>query len=64
MGEDMLSRFMRMRDDITDEYETVRKTLDAMMQQNKNKTATFKQLTARKLTLASIIETYRKYDLL
>ncbi len=64
MGEDMLSRFMRMRDDITDEYETVRKTLDAMTQQNKNKTATFKQLTARKLTLASIIETYRKYDLL
>lgn len=64
MSEDMLPRFIQMRDDIANEYDSVRETLEQMMLQNKTKTATFKQLTARKLTLASLIDTYRKYDLL
>lgn len=60
----MLDSFIRMRDDVATEYENISEQLDSMKAAQKTSTATFKQLMARKLTLASFLDTYRKYDLL
>ncbi len=60
---EMLTSFIRMRDEIESEHERIRCQLEDMKTTRKT-TATFKQLMARKLTLASFLETYRKYDLL
>lgn len=60
----MLDSFIRMRDDVAAEYEDTSEQLDSMKAAQKTSTATFKQLMARKLTLASFLDTYRKYDLL
>lgn len=60
---EMLASFIRMRDEIASEHERIRCQLEDMKATRKT-TATFKQLMALKLTLASFLETYRKYDLL
>ena len=60
---EMLASFIRMRDEIASEHERIRCQLEGMKATRKT-TATFKQLMALKLTLASFLETYRKYDLL
>lgn len=60
----MLDSFIRMRDGVAAEYEDISEQLDSMKAAQKTSTATFKQLMARKLTLASFLDTYRKYDLL
>lgn len=60
----MLDSFIRMRDGVASEYEDISEQLDSMKAAQKTSTATFKQLMARKLTLASFLDTYRKYDLL
>lgn len=60
----MLDSFIRMRDDVAAEYEDISEQLDSMKAAQKTSNATFKQLMARKLTLASFLDTYRKYDLL
>ncbi len=60
---EILASFIRMRDEIASEHERIRCQLEDMKATSKT-TATFKQLMARKLTLASFLETYRKYGLL
>lgn len=60
----MLDSFIRMLGDVATEYENISEQLDSMKAAQKTSTATFKQLMARKLTLASFLDTYRKYDLL
>ena len=64
MSEACLEDYISMRDEIVDEYESIREKLDRLKVDGKTKSATFKQLTARKLTLAAMLDIYRKHGLL
>lgn len=64
MTTDSLDRFKEMRDAVVAEYDDVSTVLEDLKREQKMRTATFKQLTARKLTLATLLDMYGKYDLL
>lgn len=64
MTTDSLDRFKEMRDAVVAEYDNVSTVLEDLKREQKMRTATFKQLTARKLTLATLLDMYGKYDLL
>lgn len=64
MSEACLEDYISMRDEIVDEYESIQEKLDRLKVDGKIKCATFKQLTARKLTLAAMLDIYRKHGLL
>lgn len=64
MTTDSLDRFKEMRDAVVAEYDDISTVLEDLKREQKMRTATFKQLTARKLTLATLLDMYGKYDLL
>lgn len=64
MSEACLENYISMRDEIVGEYELIQEKLDRLKVDSKIKSATFKQLAARKLTLAAMLDIYRKHGLL
>lgn len=64
MTTDSLDRFKEMRDAVVAEYDDISTVLEDLKREQKMRTATFKQLTARKLMLATLLDMYGKYDLL
>lgn len=64
MTTDSLDRFKEMRDAVVAEYDDISTVLEDLKREQKVRTATFKQLTARKITLATFLDMYGKYDLL
>lgn len=61
--QDRLERFETMLADIEEEAARTDEQLNALRSQNKMKTATFKQLMARKLTLSSFLSAYEAHGL-
>ncbi|MDD5899436.1 MAG: hypothetical protein PUC73_00785 [Lachnospiraceae bacterium] len=56
-------KFERMLQDTLDEYNDVVNKMEKLKTENKSKTATYKQLLAKKLTLQNIIARYDIYGL-
>lgn len=59
-----LARFEKLLAELVAEQADVLATLDALRAQGKVKTATYRQLTARKLTLKSILGQFEEHGLL
>lgn len=60
----ILERFQAMRDEIVTEYDALSASLEELRARGKERSATFKQMMARKLTLATLLDIYRKHGLL
>lgn len=59
-----LARFEAVLADWAAEWESVTTTLEALRAQGKTRTATYQQLTARKLTLKSMLAPFEERGLL
>ncbi len=59
-----LARFEAVLADWVAERESVAATLEALRAQGKTRTATYQQLTARKLTLKSVLAPFEEQGLL
>lgn len=59
-----LARFETALADWVAEWESVNATLDSLRAQGKTRTATYQQLTARKLTLKSVLAPFEERGLL
>lgn len=59
-----LARFEAVLADWVAERESVNATLEALRAQGKTRTATYQQLTARKLTLKSVLTPFEEQGLL
>lgn len=57
-------KFEKMLQEIQEEYETACGKMETLKAENKTKTATYKQLTGRKLTLQNMLSMYKIYGLL
>lgn len=57
-------KFERMMQAVLDEYRTTVTKMEKLKGENKNKTVTYKQLMATKLTLQNIISRYEIYGLI
>lgn len=68
MGEDDMSerekRFEEMLQAVLREYETVSGKMETLKAEGKTKSATYRQMMGRKLTLQNMISMYRTYGLL
>ncbi|HJA25892.1 MAG TPA: hypothetical protein H9795_07510 [Candidatus Fournierella merdigallinarum] len=61
---DRLERFERLLADTKRQYEETAARMDALKAADKTRTATYRQLMGRKLTLAQMLESFRVYGLL
>ncbi len=64
MHDDTLEQHRAMRSAVVAEYDDIVAHLDALKADGKVKTATYKQLFARKMTLSAMLDIYRKHGLL
>ncbi|WP_251212085.1 hypothetical protein [Adlercreutzia murintestinalis] len=64
MRDGALEAFQLMRDDIVTEHDETIALMNKLRAEGKERTATFRQLLAQKMTLASMLERYKRYDLL
>lgn len=62
--QERLARFEAMLADVLAEQEEVARSLEDLRAQGKVKTATYHQLTARKLTLQTLVGLYERHGLL
>ncbi len=59
-----LAAFERMLADVTQNYETITARLEALKNEGKTKTATFRQYLGEKMTCQYIISLYQTYGLI
>lgn len=64
MNEDKLEAYERMQAHVEEEFACVTEQMEHLRAADKVKTATYKQLFARKMTLSSFLDTYRTFGLL
>ncbi len=62
--EDELAAFIEMREAVKAEFEAAVRQLGGLRAEGKVKTATYKQLFARKMTLSSMLDIYKDFGLL
>lgn len=63
-SEERLEQFEALLSELQAEYEVASKQVETMKAQNKTKTATFKQLLARKMSLRSFLDAFDAHGLL
>ena len=59
-----LERFEKALNDILSEYDNLRKELEKLRNEGKNKTTKFRELLGKKLVYSMIITIFKRYDLL
>ena len=57
-------KFEKMLQAVQEEYGTVTEKLEVLKAEGKTKTATYRQMTGRKLTLQNMLSMYQIYGLL
>lgn len=57
-------KFEKMLQAVQEEYGTVTEKMEVLKAEGKTKTATYRQMTGRKLTLQSMLSMYQIYGLL
>lgn len=62
-GEERLAAFEAMLEAVQKQYAETTARMDKMKQEGKVKTATYRQLFARKLTLSELLSYYKTYGL-
>ncbi len=63
-SEERLAAFERMLADVTQTYDTLTARLEALKNEGKTKTATFRQYLGEKMTCQYIISLYQTYGLI
>lgn len=61
---DRIDKFEKMLSDIQAKYENVLEKMKKMKAEGKNKTVTYRQLMAEKMTLKNILITYKTYEII
>lgn len=59
-----LEKYEEMKDYILDNLDETIKKLEELKKEGKDKTATYRQLTARKLTLQNVVSFYKMFDII
>lgn len=59
-----IEKFERMLSDIQEKYTGVLNKMEKLKAEGKNKTVTYKQLMAEKMTLQNILITYKTYGII
>lgn len=59
-----IDKFEKMLSDIQAKYENVLEKMKKMKAEGKNKTVTYRQLMAEKMTLKNILITYKTYGII
>lgn len=59
-----IEKFEKMLGDIQNKYSTVLLKMEKLRSEGKNKTVTYKQLMAEKMTLQNILITYKTYGII
>ncbi len=59
-----LQAFEKMLEDIVLRYEQEKKTMDALKDQGKEKTATYRQYMGNRLMYSRMLDLYRQYGLM
>lgn len=59
-----IDRFEKMLSDIQNKYSVILEKMEKMKADGKNKTVTYRQLMADKMTLQNILITYKTYGLI
>lgn len=59
-----LEKYEQMKDYILDNLDETIKRMEELKKEGKDKTATYRQLTARKLTLQNVVSFYKMFDII
>ena len=59
-----LEKYEQMKDYILDNLDETIKKMEELKKEGKDKTATYRQLTARKLTLQNVVSFYKMFDII
>ena len=59
-----LEKYEEMKDYILNNLDETIKRMEELKKEGKDKTATYRQLTARKLTLQNVVSFYKMFDII
>lgn len=59
-----LEKYEEMKDYILNNLDETIKKMEELKKEGKDKTATYRQLTARKLTLQNVVSFYKMFDII
>ena len=59
-----LEKYEQMKDYILNNLDETIKKMEELKKEGKDKTATYRQLTARKLTLQNVVSFYKMFDII
>lgn len=59
-----LDKYEQMKDYILTSLDETIKKMEELKKEGKDKTATYRQLTARKLTLQNVVSLYKMFDII